>query len=68
MTKLRHGASLRVVTRKPSGENLAKLAMLIDAGAIRPVVDQVIPLEEVARAHGYLETVRARGKVILQVR
>ena len=68
MAKLRHGASLRVVTRKPSGENLAKIAKLIDAGAIRPVVDKVMPLEEVARAHEYLETGRARGKVILQVR
>ena len=41
---------------------------LIDDGEIRPVIDQVIPLEEVTRAHGHLETVRARGKVILQVR
>lgn len=66
--KIRHGVSVRVVTRKPNGATLAKIAALIDEGVIRPVVDRVLPLDEASNAHAYVETGRARGKVILQVR
>jgi len=62
------GRSLRLVTRTPSGANLRKLGELVDAGAIRPVIDRVFPLDEIAEAHRYLETGRARGKVVIAVR
>lgn len=65
--RLHNGARLRLVTRKASGANLAKLAALVDEGVIRPVIDRVFALDEVADAHRYLETGRARGKVVLQV-
>lgn len=67
VARLRYGARLRMVTRRPDGENLAKLAALVDDGAIRPVVDRVFALEDAAEAHRYLETGRARGKVVLAV-
>ena len=41
---------------------------LVDAGALEPVIDRVFPLSETAEAHRYLETGRARGKVVLVVR
>jgi len=63
--KLRHGVTLRPITRRPSGENLAALGALIERGAIRPVMDRCFPLEEAAAAHAYLELGRARGKVVL---
>ncbi|TCU38127.1 MULTISPECIES: zinc-binding dehydrogenase [Rhizobium] len=31
---------------RPSGEQLAKLADLVDAGAVRPVIDTVYPFEQ----------------------
>ncbi|MEM9193431.1 MAG: NADP-dependent oxidoreductase [Myxococcota bacterium] len=62
------GRKLMLVTRKPRGENLRKLAALVDEGAIRPVIDRVFPLADVAEAHRYLETGRAQGKVVLAVR
>ena len=40
---------------------------LVAAGALRPVVDRVYPLAEAAEAHRYLETGRAKGKVVLWV-
>ncbi|MDP2270606.1 MAG: zinc-binding dehydrogenase [Archangium sp.] len=40
--------------------------VLIQAGA--PLIDRVYPLEEAAEAHRYLETGRAKGKVVLSVR
>jgi NADPH:quinone reductase-like Zn-dependent oxidoreductase len=37
---------------------------LIEAGKVRPVVEKVYPLEEVAEAIRYLETGHARAKVV----
>jgi len=39
----------------------------IDSGSLRVVVDRSFALEEVAEAHRYMETKRARGKVVLNV-
>jgi putative PIG3 family NAD(P)H quinone oxidoreductase len=39
----------------------------IEAGAVRPVVDKIFPLAEVAAAHAYLEGGRHVGKVMLRV-
>jgi NADPH:quinone reductase-like Zn-dependent oxidoreductase len=58
---------LKPVTRHASGDNLAKLAGLVDAGVITPVIDRVMSLDDVVEAHRYLETGRARGKVVLAV-
>ena len=38
---------------------------LIEAGSLRPVVDRTYPLAETGTALHYLETMRARGKVIV---
>lgn len=65
---LLRGRKLGLVTRKPSGANLARLAALADDGTLRPVIDRVYPLDEVASAHAYIETGHARGKVVLAVR
>jgi NADPH:quinone reductase-like Zn-dependent oxidoreductase len=39
----------------------------IDGGRLRVVVDRSFALEDVAEAHRYMETKRARGKVVLAV-
>ncbi len=48
-----------------SSEDLATLAGLMESGAVTPVVDRLYPLAEVADAMRYLESGRARGKVIV---
>jgi NADPH:quinone reductase-like Zn-dependent oxidoreductase len=48
-----------------SSEDLAALAGLIQSGAVRTVIDRRYPLAETAEAMRYLETGRARGKVIV---
>lgn len=62
-----HGARYRFLFMHPSGPELAELAGLIETGALKPVVDRVFPFDEVAEAMAYLETGRAKGKVVLQM-
>jgi NADPH:quinone reductase-like Zn-dependent oxidoreductase len=50
-----------------SSEDLAALAGLVQSGAVRTVIDRRYPLAEVADAMRYLETGRARGKVIVTI-
>jgi len=40
---------------------------LLGQGRIHPIVDQVFPLAEVARAHAYMESSAHKGKIILSV-
>ncbi len=47
--------------------NLAELAALVKDGRLRAVVDRRYPLAQVAEAMGYLESGRARGKVIVEM-
>ena len=51
-----------------SGDQLRQLAALVEAGALRPVVDKVFPFQSTNEALAYVETGRARGKVVIKVR
>jgi len=48
-------------------EHLEALAAMAEAGAYRPVIDRVYPLELAAEAHAYVDTGRKRGNVVLTV-
>ena len=50
-----------------SGEDLAALAGLMEEGRVRPVIDRTYPLAEIVEAMRYLETGRARGKVVVRL-
>ncbi|MEH6471394.1 MAG: NADP-dependent oxidoreductase [Halopseudomonas sp.] len=56
-------ASIRVV---PNGEQLAQLVAVAEQGKLRLQVDKLFSFDEVAEAHRYSETGRARGKIILK--
>ena len=62
------GVKVQLVTRAASGRKLGEVMRLVDEGALTPLIDRVYPLEEAAEAHRYLETGRAKGKVVLSVR
>lgn len=53
---------------KASGSQLKQIASLIESGAIRPVVDKVFPFESTNEALAYVESGRAKGKVVIKVR
>jgi NADPH:quinone reductase-like Zn-dependent oxidoreductase len=52
---------------RADGQQLSEIAKLIDAGVIRPVVDKVFPFAQTANALAYVETGRAKGKVVITV-
>ncbi|WP_315811876.1 NADP-dependent oxidoreductase [Bradyrhizobium sp. SZCCHNR2028] len=49
------------------GRQLEQIAGLIDSGAIRPVVDKIFPFTQTPEALAYVETGRAKGKVVIKV-
>ena len=53
---------------KASGSQLKQITQLIEAGAIRPVVDKVFPFDATNDALAYVESGRAKGKVVIQLR
>lgn len=53
------------IDRARHGKILNKIADLVDAGQIRPLIDRCFTFSEVATAHAYLES-GATGKVVLK--
>ncbi|MER8526534.1 NADP-dependent oxidoreductase [Mesorhizobium sp. M1272] len=64
----RRGVQFSFLFMWAQGDQLSKITALIDAGAIRPVVDRVFPFEATNDALAYVETGRAKGKVVIKVR
>ena len=48
-------------------QRLRDISLLIEQGKMRPLVDQVLPLEEVRQAHERLESGHGTGKIVLRV-
>lgn len=64
----RQQVSYSFLFMRASGAQLGEISSLIDAGVIRPIVDQVFPFEATNEALAYVETGRAKGKVVIKVR
>lgn len=58
---------VRFFSGNPRTELFADLTALVESGAIRPVVDAVHPLAEIAEAHRALEAGGVRGKHVIRV-
>jgi len=58
---------INFIAKAPFVENLDTLRQLIEEGKVRPVIERTYPLEQAAEAISYLETERARGKVVITV-
>lgn len=64
----RRGLRYSFLFMRASGHQLREITSLMDAGAIRPVVDRVFPFESTNEAMAYVEKGRAKGKVVVKVR
>jgi NADPH:quinone reductase-like Zn-dependent oxidoreductase len=63
----RRNVSFSFLFMKANGNQLREITALIDSGAIRPVVDRVVPFEATQKAMAYVETGRAKGKVVVKI-
>jgi NADPH:quinone reductase-like Zn-dependent oxidoreductase len=52
---------------RPDGTQLAKIGELVEAGAVKGVVQEVFSLERGAEAMELVESGRVRGKVVLKI-
>lgn len=64
----RHQVDYSFLFMQASGRQLQKITALIESGAIRPVIDKVFPFEATNEAMAYVESGRAKGKVVIKVR
>ena len=53
---------------RASAAHLREITSLINAGAIRPVIDRIFPFDETNDALAYVESGRAKGKVVIKIR
>lgn len=53
---------------RAEGQQLEKITGLIDAGTIRPIVEKVYPFSETPKALAHVESGRAKGKVVVQIK
>ncbi|MGL5867127.1 MAG: NAD(P)-dependent alcohol dehydrogenase, partial [Dermatophilaceae bacterium] len=58
---------LVMLVAREDGADLRRLVELVDAGAVRPVIDRRFALDEVAAAVDHVAAGRARGKVVIDV-
>lgn len=49
----------------PAGADLDRVTDLVERGSLRVAVDQVLPLEDAAKAHELSETNHVKGKIVL---
>ncbi|ACE89522.1 NADP-dependent oxidoreductase [Rhizobium phaseoli] len=63
----RLGVAYSFLFMRAEGRQLGEIARLIEQGLIRPVVDKVFPFEKTEDALAYVETGRAKGKVVIAV-
>ena len=62
------GVSYSFLFMQADGEQLSKITSLMESGIIRPVLDRIFPFEATNEALAYLETGRAKGKVVLKMK
>ena len=53
---------------KADGAQLGKITTLIESGIIKPVLDKIFPFEETNEALSYVESGRAKGKVVIKIK
>ncbi len=63
----RNGVRYRFLFMHPSGAELAEIGDLVESKKIEPVIDKVFSLPNVGDAFSYLESGRAKGKVVVKI-
>lgn len=61
------GVTYTFVFMRADGQQLRGITPLVESGAIRPVIDRVFPFHETQGALAYVESGRAKGKVVVEL-
>ncbi|MBX7059551.1 MAG: NADP-dependent oxidoreductase [Leptospirales bacterium] len=63
----RAGGSYRYLLMEGNGEQLARIASLVEQGKLRPVIDSTFPLTQVNEALDLQRAGRAKGKIVVEI-
>jgi NADPH:quinone reductase-like Zn-dependent oxidoreductase len=64
----RQGVTFSFLFMRAQGSQLREISALMESGVIHAVVDRVFPFESTNEALAYVESGRAKGKVVVKVR
>ncbi len=57
-----------VVMVKSDGRALKQIGKLISTGSVKPVIDKIFPIQQASQAHDHSRSLRAKGKIILEIK
>ncbi|KOT56906.1 MULTISPECIES: NAD(P)-dependent alcohol dehydrogenase [Streptomyces] len=58
---------LKLFSNNPSADRIAELTHFAESGRVRPVIDAVFPMADIAEAHRRLEAGGVRGKYVIDM-
>lgn len=61
------GSKVKAIMSKANATDLAALTKMIEDGKVKPVLDETYPFADLPAAITYLETGRARGKIVVEI-
>lgn len=64
----KYGVRFEAFFMWPSGKILSQLTQLINDNNLKPVIDRTFNFEDTQKAYDYLQTGRAKGKVVIKVK
>lgn len=67
-TAMKLNVNFKFLFMKADGKALSEITKLIEAGIIKPTIDKVFPFEQTNEAIIYVESGRAKGKVVVKMR
>ena len=63
----KRGITYSFLFMQPNGQQLSEISKLVESGKINPIVDKTYELSEIKDAFQYVNTGRAKGKVVLKI-
>lgn len=63
----KRGITYSFLFMQPNGQQLSEISKLVESGKINPIVDKTYQFSEITDAFQYVNTGRAKGKVVLKI-